>query len=207
MKANSHKILFLEKEMPAEVLENSGIKEIPKGTEILREGQYVKVIPVVIEGLIKVFNIYEERDLLLYYIQPGESCIMSFSSVINDEPSRVYAVTEEDTRMLLMPVDKVLSWVRKYPELDRLFYKQYSVRYADLLNTISQVLFEKMDTRLLNYLKEKVELLKQNPLKISHREIANDLGTVREVISRVIKKLETDGKVKQLPHSIKITGV
>lgn len=207
MKANNHKILFLEKEMPAEVLENSGIKEIPKGTEILREGQYVKVIPVVIEGLIKVFNIYEERELLLYYIQTGESCIMSFSSVINDEPSRVYAVTDEDTRMLLMPVDKVLSWVRKYPELDRLFYKQYSVRYADLLNTISQVLFEKMDTRLLNYLKEKVELLKQNPLKISHREIANDLGTVREVISRVIKKLETDGKVKQLPHSIKITGV
>jgi len=202
-----HNILFPENSLPGEVVQGSVIKTIPQNTEILREGQYVKVIPVVYKGLIKVYKNYEDRELLLYYIKQGESCIMSLSSVINDDPSRVYAITEEETNVLLLPVDKILSWLKKYPELNLLFYKQYSVRYDDLLNTISKVLFEKMDKRLLGYLKEKVGLLNQNPVKISHREIANDLGTVREVISRIMKKLESEGKVIQLSHSIKVMDV
>jgi len=195
---------FLSPDLVSEILSVSQIRDFPKDTEILKEGQYVKVIPIVIEGLIKVFAGFEEKELLLYYIKPNESCIMSFASSIKNEPSKVYAVTEEDSKILLLPVDKVPNWVKQFPSINDLFYQQYNLRYSELLDTINHVLFNKMDTRLYDYLKRKIQLTKQNPLKISHRQIAGELGTAREVISRVMKKLENEGKVKQYTNTIKI---
>jgi len=186
-------------------LEAHGIlKEVPQGTEILREGQYVKVIPIVLEGLIKVFSRHEEKELLLYYIKPQESCIMSFSAGMKNEPSKIFAVTEEDTTALLLPTDKVALWVRDYPEVNQLFFQQYNLRYSDLLTTIHQLLFERMDKRLLDYLVNKSLLTGRNPIKISHRQIAAELGTAREVISRIMKKLENDGKIRQEANTIEI---
>ncbi|MEO9965768.1 MAG: Crp/Fnr family transcriptional regulator [Reichenbachiella sp.] len=179
-------------------------KMIPKDTEILREGQYVKVIPVVQKGLIKVFTRHEGRELLLYYIRPNESCIMSFAASIKNEPSNVFALTEENTTAWLLPVDKVSEWTRQFPDINSLFFQQYNLRYGELLDTIHHVLFDRMDKRLHDYLMEKVNLTGKNPLKISHRQIANELGTAREVISRVMKKLESEGKLLQQPHSIKV---
>lgn len=195
---------FLDPKIVAQIVESSTVQDIPKGTEILREGQYVKVIPIVIEGLIKVFSRFDSKDLLLYYIKPNESCIMSFASSLKNDPSKVFAVTEEDTKALLLPVDKVPGWIEQYPSINNLFYQQYNLRYIELLDTISHVLFNKMDQRLYDYLVEKSKLTKQNPLKISHRQIANDLGTAREVISRVMKKLENENLVKQQSKSIEI---
>ncbi|HKL14847.1 MAG TPA: Crp/Fnr family transcriptional regulator, partial [Balneolaceae bacterium] len=133
-------------------------KEIPRGTEILREGQYVSVVPIVLNGVIKVFKKYEERDLLLYYIKPNESCIMSFAAGLKNEPSNVYAQTEEDTTALLLPVEKIIGWIKHYPDLNSLFFQQYSLRYSELLETIQDVMFNKMDKRLYDYLREKIEL-------------------------------------------------
>lgn len=188
----------------SEILKNSSVKEIPRGTEILREGQYVAVMPIVINGVIKVYKKYEERDLLLYYIKPQESCIMSFAAGLKNEPSNVYAETEEDTKALLIPIEKIRVWIKEYADLNALFFQQYNVRYEELLETIQDVMFNKMDKRLYDYLKEKSELLKSNPLKMSHRQIAGDLGTAREVVSRVMKKLENEGKVEQQAKGIKI---
>jgi CRP/FNR family transcriptional regulator len=188
----------------SKILENSSVKEIPRGTEILREGQYVAVMPIVIDGVIKVYKQYEERDLLLYYIKPHEGCIMSFAAGLKNEPSNVYAETEEDTKALLIPMDKIRVWIKEYSDLNALFFQQYNVRYGELLETIQDVMFNKMDKRLYDYLKEKSELLKNNPLKMSHRQIAGDLGTAREVVSRVMKKLENEGKVEQQAKGIKI---
>ena len=182
----------------------SQVVEIAENTEILREGQYIKVIPLVIEGLLKVFTKYEDKELLLYYIQPNESCVMSFTASLKNEPSKVFAITEENTKLLLLPVDKVSKWIEEFPDLNNLFFQQYNLRYSDLLETINQLLFDKMDKRLLDYLLEKVKLTKKNPLKISHRQIASELGTAREVISRVMKKLENENKVKQHSNSVEI---
>ena len=190
----------LRKELEAHAI----LKEVPQGTEILREGQYVKVIPIVLEGLIKVFSRHEEKELLLYYIKPQESCIMSFSAGMKNEPSKIFAVAEEDTSALLLPTDKVALWVRDYPEVNHLFFQQYNLRYSDLLTTIHQLLFERMDKRLLDYLVNKSLLTGRNPIKISHRQIAAELGTAREVISRIMKKLENDGKVRQEANTIEI---
>ena len=194
----------LNSELISEIAEAAVEEEIPKGTEILRDGQYVSVVPIVLSGVIKVFKKYEERDLLLYYIKPNESCIMSFAAGLKNEPSNVYAQTEEDTTTLLLPVGKIVEWIKHYPDLNSLFFQQYNLRYSELLETIQDVMFNKMDKRLYDYLRERVELLNTNPLKISHREIAGDLGTAREVVSRVMKKLENEGKVEQQAKGIKI---
>ena len=129
---------------------------------------------------------------------------MSFSASLKNEPSRVYAVTEEDTAAILLPVDKIEGWIRQFPDFNSIFFQQYNLRYSELLDTISHLLFNKMDQRLYDYLKKKHQMTGKNPIKISHRQIANDLGTAREVISRVMKKLEGEGKVKQHTSSIEI---
>ena len=197
---------FLSPDLIQKIKVSSTVKDIPRDTEILREGQYIKVIPIVLEGLIRVFSRFGDKELLLYYIKPQESCIMSFASSLKNDPSRIYATTEEDSRVLLIPVDEIPAWINQFPSFNTLFYQQYNLRYSELLNTISHVIFDKMDKRLYDYLIEKSELTKQNPVKISHRQIASELGTAREVISRVMKKLETEGKVRQLSNAIEIVN-
>jgi len=194
-------------ELQKEILQHSIEKDVPAGTELLRDGQYVKLIPLVISGMLKVSTHFEDRDLLLYYIKPIESCVMSFSCVIKEEVSFGTAIAEEDSHLLLMPAEKVSKWVLKYPEINRLYLDQYSLRYAELIDTLHQYVFKNLDTRLLAYLKQQVEIKRENPLRTTHREIASDLGTVREVISRLMRKLEKEGFVKQVGNSIKINQI
>lgn len=194
----------LNRDLIDEIKASSASKALPENTELIRDGQYVKVIPLVLEGLIKVFASHEANDLLLYYIRPGESCIMSFTAGLNNEPSRISAVTEEATTALLLPIDKVLQWTRRYPDINTLFFRQYHQRYTELLDNLNRVLFDRMDKRLYDYLKEKIRLRNTNPLKLSHRQIAEELGTAREVISRTMKKLEAEARVKQHANSIEL---
>lgn len=195
---------WLGPELLAEIEQTGSIQHIPAQTELLREGQYVKVIPIVLDGLIKVLTRSEERELLLYYIQPGESCIMSFSASLKNEPSRIIATTEEDTIAMLLPSDAVAKWIRQYPNLNALFYQQFNLRYAELLDTVNHLLFGSLEQRLREYLRQKTQVTGTHILKLTHRQIAQELGTAREVISRLLKKLEKDGAVLQLPDSIDV---
>jgi CRP/FNR family transcriptional regulator len=129
---------------------------------------------------------------------------MSFAAGIKNEPSMIYAITEEDTTALLLPADKVRQWIRQDPDINSLFFQQYNLRYTDLLSTIHQLLFDRMDKRVLDYLVNKVRLTGRNPVKISHREIAADLGTAREVVTRLLKKLEAEGTIRQEANSIEV---
>lgn len=197
-------LVNLNPELVTEIRESSSEIDIPKNTEVIHEGQYIKAVPIITKGLIKVFTRHEDKELLLYYIKTGETCIMSFDAALKNTPSKIYATAEENSTVLLMPVDKVFIWMKKYSDLNSLFFLQYNIRYNELIHTINELLFEKMDQRIYKYLKMKSEVANQNPLKISHRKIATDLGTAREVISRIMKKLEFDGKVIQLDSGIKI---
>lgn len=197
---------FLKPDLLDKILTESGIREIPKGTEILREQQYVKVLPIVINGLVKVYSRFEERELLLYYIEPAQSCVMTFYAALKNTPSKVFAVTEEDSRLLLIPVHHLPGWLKEYPDFNELFYNQFNLRYSELLDTIGHLLLNKMDKRLFDHLKKKSELTNSNSVKMSHNQIANELGTAREVITRVLKKLESEGKVIQQAGEIRITG-
>jgi CRP/FNR family transcriptional regulator, anaerobic regulatory protein len=146
----------------------------------------------------------EDKELLLYYIQPSETCIMSFSACLKNEKSKIYAISEEDSRVVLIPADKIPRWIVEYPRINQLFYQQYDQRYSELIDTINHLLFDKLDKRILGFLIAKSKVTGKNPLKISHKDIANELGTAREVVSRLIKKLEKENKVKQHSDSIEI---
>ncbi|MBL7975533.1 MAG: Crp/Fnr family transcriptional regulator [Candidatus Kapabacteria bacterium] len=190
--------------LATQILECAKIVDVPENTELLHEGQYVSVIPLVVKGLIKVYSQYDGKELLLYYIKPNESCIMSFAAALQREPSKIFAVTEEDSTIILLPVEKVVGWTAQFPDINTLFFKQYNQRYSELLTTIHHLLFSTLDVRLYDYLKNKSDAVKKNPLKISHRQIAAELGTAREVITRVLKKLENEQKIRQHQNSIEI---
>lgn len=198
------KFKYLGKDLISELLDVSVIKTFPTNIELVKEGQYVKYIPIVLNGLVKVYTQFEEKELLLYYIKPEQSCIMSFSSSINNDKSKIFAITEEESTVLLIPSDRIAKWVIEFPTINMLFYQQYDLRYSELVDTIHQMLYHKLDKRLLDYLSEKVSVTGKNPIKISHKEIANDLGTAREVVSRLVKKLERQNILKQYHDSIEL---
>lgn len=180
------------------------LKEFAPHLELMEQGQPVKVIPLVLTGLIKVFSRYEEKELLLYYIQPRESCVMSFLAGLRNEPSKIFAVTEEPTTAILIPAQRLDEWTREYPRLNSLFYDLYNLRYSELIDTLNQLIFQTLDSRLYHYLLEQSKLKGSRVLDLRHRTIALDLGTSREVITRVLKRLENEKKVKQTTAGIEI---
>ncbi|MCU0356111.1 MAG: Crp/Fnr family transcriptional regulator [Cyclobacteriaceae bacterium] len=184
--------------------EEGTLMEVPAGKEIMKEGQSVKMIPIVLEGLVKVFTRYEDKELLLYYIEPSESCVMSFLAGIKNLPSKIFAHTETDTKLLLLPSSSVEIWTRHYPQLNYLFYDLYNTRYTELIDTLNQLIFQKLDSRIYEHLRDKSRITGNTILNLRHREIANALGTSREVITRVLKKLEKEGKVRQTPAGIEL---
>ncbi len=202
----SSKLSFLEKELIDEIVSVGVLMQIEPDTMIIREGQYIKHLPIVMDGIVKVYSQFENRELLLYYIKQQQSCIVSFDAAIYNRPSSIYAVTEEPTSVLLIPSGNVAHWVSKYPRFNQLFFDLYHRRYLDLLDTINQLIFHTLDQRIFNYLKEKSKIVQSNTVNIRHHQIARDLGTAREVVTRIIKKLEIEGKVVQLSTGVKILG-
>ncbi len=188
---------YLGKALIAELLASAEVHTFPPNTELVREGQYVKYTPIVLRGLVKVYTHSAEKELLLYYIKPEQSCIMSFSSSINHDKSKVFAITETESTVLLLPSEQIKRWVTQYPAINLLFYQQYDLRYVELVDRIQQMLHHKLDKRFLAYLAAKIQATGQNPVKISHQEIAQDLGTAREVISRLVKKFKAEGIIRQ----------
>ncbi len=206
MDFDKNMLSFLKPELLNDILEKSTIEEIPKSTEILREEQYVKVLPIVLEGLVKVYSRFDDKELLLYYIEPAQSCVMTFYAALKNTPSKVFATTEENSKILLLPVRYVPSWLKVSADFNELFYNQFNLRYTELLDTIGHLLLHKMDQRLYDHLKKKSSLTGNKPLKMSHSQIANELGTAREVVTRILKKLEAEGKVFQKAGRIEIIG-
>ena len=185
-------------ELKADIEAISSIASFTSGTVILRQGEYVKVIPLLISGLVKVFK--EEsvngNEVLLYYIKPGESCVMSVTTLMQNGMSQVKAIIEEDAEVLVIPADKVLLIAKKYPKWNEFVYELFNLKFEELLNVIEILTFSNKDMRLLEYLKKESRLKGNAVIKSTHQHIADDLGSSREVISRLLKKLENDGNIK-----------
>jgi CRP/FNR family transcriptional regulator len=135
------------------------------------------------------------HEILLYYITAGESCIMSFLGGIHDETSKIKAIVEEDAEILLIPVDKASEWVKKFPEWSDFIFKLYHKRFEELLSVVNAIAFQKLDVRLLHLLKQKSELANSKEIKVTHQQLAEELGTAREVVSRVAKQMENEGLI------------
>ena len=197
-------MLFRSADFSTELQKHGIITNIKAKTEIVRDGQKNKYVPFVIKGSVKVFSLNDGRELIYYYIRPNDSCLMTFSSIFTDYISRVYAVAEEESEILLVPVSVVHEWLIRFPEINRIFYHEYDKRFSDVMNMVNEAVFHRLDRRVLSYIKQQISITGNNPIKLTHREIANNLGTSREVVSRVLKKIENEGEITQTKEGIKM---
>ncbi|SMP17782.1 Crp/Fnr family transcriptional regulator [Chryseobacterium profundimaris] len=195
---------FLGEQFLSELNKKALVTEVKAKTEIIREGQKNKFVPFLIKGSVRVFTLNDGRELIYYYIRTNDSCLMTFSSIFTDCISRVYAVTEEDSQIMLIPISVIHEWLVAYPEINRVFYHEYDKRFSDVMNMVNDAVFHRLDKRVLNYIKQQISITGSNPIKLTHREIASNLGTSREVVSRVLKKIENEGEISQTKEGIKV---
>ncbi|HRH02522.1 MAG TPA: Crp/Fnr family transcriptional regulator [Bacteroidia bacterium] len=180
------------------------VKKFKEEEIVLQENAFIKAIPIVLTGSIRVMRTDEDgRELLLYYIKPGESCIMSFLGGIHSDTSKVKAIAEESTELLFIPIEMVASLSKEFPEWLDYIFRLYHKRFEELLEVVNDIAFKKMDERLINFIRKKCELAKSHTLHVTHEQIAAELGTARVVISRLLKHME-DEKLVQLGRN-KIT--
>lgn len=172
---------------------------------ILNENARIRFIPIVLSGSLKVLKEDEDgKELLLYYIKPGESCVMSLFGSLHHDTSKIKAVAEEKTELLMLPIENMNEWIKEYPEWVSFILYLYHKRFEELLETINDVAFHKIDERILNYLKKKGEITHLSEISVTHQQIADELGTSREVVSRLLKQLEKEGKIKVSRHKIEL---
>ena len=181
-----------------EQLQKYGInKSYAEGSVIIQEHNYINSIPIVLSGSIRVMRVDDEgRELLLYYIKAGESCIMSFLSGLHQDTSKIKAIAEEDTELLFVPIEKVSLLIKEFPEWLNYIFKLYHKRFEELLEVVNAVAFKKLDQRLLDFIKNKSSLGNTKEIHITHEQIANELGTARVVVSRLLKQLEEEGIIQ-----------
>ena len=189
-----------------EKLKNEGtIKTFAPETVLIDENDYIKFVPIVLAGSIKVFKLDEDgREMLLYYIKPGESCVMSFLGATCNGTSKIKPVVEEEAEVLVLPVHKATELIRENPQWIQFIFELYNRRFEELLSVVNAIAFQKVDVRLWELLKTKVKLLKTAELNMTHQQIADELGTAREVVSRLLKQLERDKKISLGRNKIKI---
>ena len=177
----------LEREMHI----NSQRKSLPAEAVVMQSNSYVRSIPILLSGSMRVMRQDDDgREVLLYYIKPGESCIMSFLAGIHEDTSKVKLVVEEDADVLMLPITKASEWVKVYPEWADFIFKLYHKRFEELLDVINAVSFQKLDDRIVTLLKKKAGVYQSNEINITHQQLAEELGTTREVISRLLKQME-----------------
>jgi len=172
-------------------------KEFKAGSMILNENAHIRSIPIVIKGTLKVIRTEEDgREILLYYIKAGESCIMSFLGGIHQETSKVKAEVEEDAEILFLPMNKVTLFIKEYPQWLDYIFRLYHKRFEELLIIINEIAFKKVDERLLSLLEKKADLTKSKTILVTHEQLANELGTARVVVSRLLKQLEENKQLQ-----------
>lgn len=194
----------LGREVLVEIDKYSRTRDYLVNEPVVEQGQYLRFLPVVVEGNVKVYSHENAMEFLLYFISSGETCIFSFAHIFNETPIEFSAKAETDSKLLLLPIHKVQEWYTRYPKFNHLLLKGYQKHYNDLLLTTKQIICYNLEERLYSYLKKKSAIEKQSLVQISHLDISKDLGTSREVITRLLKKLSLDKKIEQVGRKIKI---
>jgi CRP/FNR family transcriptional regulator len=180
-----------------EIVEVAILKELPEDDTLIDVGQYIKYMPLLLDGVIKILREDSDGDeLLLYFLEKGETCAMTLSCCLGQSKSNIRAITETKTRLLMIPIQKMEEWTGKYKSWRNYVFNSYHERLMEMLETIDSIVFLKMDERLIKYLSDKVKFTKNNILVITHQEIAYDLHSSRVVISRLLKKMENEQLVK-----------
>ncbi len=193
----------IEPELLQEISDHSEVKEVEAGEILIRTGQHLTSAIIVLRGAIKIYREGEEGgEFFLYYLNPGQACAMSMSCLRHQEQSQVMGMAVEDSEVLMVPMMKINQWVREYQSWQEFVINSYRNRFEEVLAVLDSVAFRGMDERLEFYLIKESKRIKGNNLTVSHQAIANDLNTSREVVSRLLKKMEQRGLLELHRNSI-----
>lgn len=177
--------------------QNANEQFIPAGTVIMRTGQYIKNTMLVISGKVKIYREDEDGgEFFMYYLQPGQACAISMICATKQETSAIMAKVVEDAEVLMIPLHLMEKWMAQYRSWYAFVIETYRDRFEEVLLVIDNIAFKAMDERLAFYLQRHSEACQCQDIKLSHQEIATELNTSREVISRLLKKMEQRGLVR-----------
>jgi len=197
---------FLEKELQDEIISKGVRKSFEPGEMLIREGQFIASFPLVLKGLIRVSRTNEEgNELLLYYLKEDEVCAMSLTCCMARQTSNINALAEKRTEVIQLPVELLDEWISKYPGWKQFVMQTFQNRFKELINTIDAIAFMKLDERLIKYFVDRHKNSGTTTFSGTHQDLALQLNTSREVVSRLLKKLENDGKIKLSRNFIDFT--
>ncbi|WP_299528435.1 Crp/Fnr family transcriptional regulator [uncultured Lutibacter sp.] len=207
-KLNEYYSQIFEKELIDEITNLGIYRTIESGNTLIDIGDNMSHIPLILNGAIKIIREDKNGDeITLYFLEKGDTCAISFVNCINRTKSMFRGVAEKETEGIFVPVDKVDDWLKKYESWRHFIIDSYHIRLIEMVESIDSLAFMKLDDRLLKFLTDKVKIMKDNVLVITHQEIAVDLNTSRVVVSRLLKKLENEGKVKIRRNRIIIDNI
>ena len=199
---------FLEKELIAEIDRLSELHELREEQSILGEGDYIKSFPIVLEGCLRVVRLSESgNELLLYYLNSGEICSMTLTCCIGLQKSNIKMIAEEKSLILTIPVSVPEKWMSEYRSWKEFMMYSYKQRFDELLETIDSIAFTRLDERLVRFFEDRHRSTGKSVFKGTHQEIATQLNTSREVISRLLKSLERNGMVITGRNSVNYAGI
>ena len=190
------KLGFREAELQREMNSHGKIISANKGDVLIREGQYLDFLPIVLKGSIRVYSQKDDREILLYYVHERETCVMSLSSAYFSNRSAAYGVAMEPTDILVIPTRFIAEWQLKFPSWNDYVIKTFRRRYDELLDAFGSIAFNPVQLRLKEYLHKRSRADGNRKIAISHQALAGELGTTRVVVSRLLKQFEQAGEVK-----------
>lgn len=196
---------LFEDELIEQIIQVGSLKEVKEGDVLIEIGDYLRSMPLLVSGAIKILREDNNGDeLLLYFLERGDTCAMSLTCCLGHSKSEIRAIAELDTTLIMIPVQKMEEWTGKYKSWRNFVMESYHTRLMEMLETIDSIAFMNMDERLVKYLRDKQKIVGEPVINSTHQEIAYELNTSRVVISRLLKKLETLGKIKLNRNSIDI---
>nr|WP_294905450.1 Crp/Fnr family transcriptional regulator [uncultured Lacibacter sp.] len=199
---------LFEDQLVNEIEDQGEFRTFPANEILMRKGQYIRSTMLVLNGLVKIYREDDEgNEFLMYYLKPGEACALSLVCAARHEASPIMAKTVTETDVMMVPVDTMSEWMSKFKSWYQFVIETYRARFDELLVTLDNVAFRSMDERLEFYLKRAKEAQQTTLLNISHQEIAQELNTSREVISRLLKKMEQKGLVGLQRNAIELKNL
>jgi CRP/FNR family transcriptional regulator len=196
------------KELTKEIIACGNFQEYREGKVIVDYDKYIKSMPIVISGVVKIFRRDEDgNEILLYYISNNESCSMAYSCCMEARKSEIKAVADTPVELLFIPHDKLDEWLIKYPVWKSYIFNSFTQRFNELLRSLESIAFQKLDERLIRYLKNKSEVTGSKVISLSHQQIADEMGTSRVVVSRMLKILENQKKLILYRNELKLLNL
>jgi len=193
---NTYGFIF-EEALIEEIAEVSLLRDFNEGDVLIDFGDYIKKMPLLIEGAIKILREdFDEGELLLYFIEKGDTCAMTMACCMGETKSEIRAIAETKGRVVMIPVHKMEEWLGKYKSWRNYVFNSYNNRLKEMLSAIDNLAFMNMDERLENYLRDKAKINHSKEIHATHQDIAYDLHTSRVVVSRLLKVMENEGVIR-----------